>query len=36
MVEAIASGDVEAAREAAERHMVRAEETLLKAMRQNL
>lgn len=33
MVEAIASGDVEAAREAAERHMVRAEETLLKAMR---
>ena len=34
MVEAIASGDVEAAREAAERHMVRAEETLLKAMRQ--
>ena len=35
MVEAIASGDVEAAREAAERHMVRAEETLLKAMRQN-
>ncbi len=34
MVEAIASGDVEAAREAAERHMVRAEETLLKAMRE--
>ncbi len=32
MVEAIASGDVEAAREAAERHMVRAEETLLQAM----
>ena len=33
MVEAIASGDVESAREAAERHMVRAEETLLMAMR---
>ena len=33
MVEAIAAGDVEAARDAAERHMERAEETLLKAMR---
>lgn len=32
MVEAIAAGDVEAARDAAERHMERAEETLLKAM----
>ena len=32
MVEAIANGDVEAARDAAERHMERAEETLLKAM----
>ena len=33
MVEAIAAGDVEAARDAAERHMEQAEETLLKAMR---
>lgn len=33
MVEAIAAGDVEAARDAADRHMERAEETLLKAMR---
>ena len=33
MVEAIAAGDAEAAREAAERHMEQAEETLLKAMR---
>ena len=33
MVEAIAANDVEAARDAAERHMERAEETLLKAMR---
>lgn len=32
MVEAIAAGDVEAARDAAERHMEQAEETLLKAM----
>ena len=32
MVEAIANGDVEAARDAAERHMERAEETLLKSM----
>lgn len=32
MVEAVANGDVEAARDAAERHMERAEETLLKAM----
>ena len=32
MVEAIANGDVEAARDAAERHMEKAEETLLKAM----
>ena len=35
MVEAIAAGDVEAARDAAERHMERAEETLLKAMRKH-
>ena len=33
MVEAIANGSVTAAREAAERHMERAEETLLKAMK---
>ena len=33
MVEAIAAGDVDAARDAAERHMEQAEETLLKAMR---
>ena len=33
MVEAIAAGDEEAARDAAERHMEQAEETLLKAMR---
>ena len=33
MVEAIAFGDVDAARDAAERHMEQAEETLLKAMR---
>ena len=33
MVEAIADGDVGAARDAAERHMEHAEETLLKAMR---
>ena len=33
MVEAIAAGDVEAARDAAERHMEQAEATLLKAMR---
>ena len=33
MVEAIANGDVSAARDAAERHMERAEETLLKALR---
>lgn len=33
MVEAIANGDVSAARDAAEHHMERAEETLLKAMR---
>jgi len=33
MVEAIAAGDVDAARDAAEHHMERAEETLLKAMR---
>lgn len=33
MVEAIAEGDVEAARDAAERHMEQSEETLLKAMR---
>ena len=36
MVEAIAAGDVEAARDAAERHMERAEETLLKAMRKGM
>ena len=35
MVEAIASGDVDAARDAAEHHMEQAEETLLKAMRKN-
>ena len=35
MVEAIANGDVSAARDAAEHHMERAEETLLKAMRKN-
>ena len=35
MVEAIADGDVSGAREAAERHMERAEETLLKAMRKS-
>jgi len=35
MVEAIADGDVEAARDAAERHMEQAEETLLKAMRKH-
>ena len=35
MVEAIAAGDVEAAREAAERHMEQAEETLLRAMRKS-
>lgn len=35
MVEAIAAGDVEAARDAAERHMEQAEETLLKAMRKH-
>lgn len=33
MVEAIANGDVSAARDAAEHHMERAEKTLLKAMR---
>lgn len=33
MVEAIADGDVSSARDAAERHMEHAEETLLKAMR---
>ena len=33
MVEAIAAGDVDAARDAAERHMEQAEATLLKAMR---
>jgi DNA-binding GntR family transcriptional regulator len=33
MVEAIANGDVSAARDAAERHMESAEKTLLKAMR---
>lgn len=32
MVEAIAAGDVDAARDAAERHMEQAEETLLKAI----
>lgn len=35
MVEAIATGNEDAAREAAERHMEQAEETLLKAMRKN-
>lgn len=35
MVEAIAAGDVDAARDAAERHMEQAEETLLKAMRKH-
>lgn len=35
MVEAIAAGNEDAAREAAERHMEQAEETLLKAMRKN-
>lgn len=35
MVEAIAAGDEDAARDAAERHMEQAEETLLKAMRTN-
>ena len=35
MVEAIAAGDVDAARDAAERHMEQAEETLLKAMRKS-
>lgn len=35
MVEAIANGDVSGARDAAEHHMERAEETLLKAMRKN-
>ena len=35
MVEAIANGDVSAAREAAEHHMERAEKTLLKAMCKN-
>lgn len=35
MVEAIAAGDIDAAREAAERHMEQAEETLLKAMRKS-
>ncbi len=35
MVEAIAAGDVEAARDAADRHMERAEETLLKALRKD-
>ena len=35
MVEAIANGDVSAARDAAEHHMERAEETLLKAMRKH-
>ncbi len=33
MVEAISNGDVSSARDAAERHMEQAEETLLKAMR---
>lgn len=36
MVEAISDGDVSAARDAAERHMERAEKTLLKAMRKSL
>ena len=35
MVEAIANGDVSAARDAAEHHMERAEKTLLKAMRRS-
>lgn len=35
MVEAIADGDVSAARDAAERHMEHAEETLLKALRKS-
>ena len=35
MVEAIADGDVSAARDAAEHHMERAEETLLKALRKS-
>jgi len=35
MVEAIAAGDLDAARDAAERHMEQAEETLLKAMRKH-
>lgn len=35
MVEAIANGDVSAARDAAEHHMERAEKTLLKAMRKS-
>ena len=35
MVEAIANGDVSAARDAAEHHMERAEKTLLKAMKHN-
>ena len=35
MVEAIAAGDADAARDAAERHMEQAEETLLKAMRKH-
>lgn len=36
MVEAIANGDLDAARDAAERHMEQAEETLLKAMRKGV
>ena len=36
MVEAIANGDVSAARDAAEHHMERAEKTLLKAMRKGI
>ena len=36
MVEAIAAGDLDAARDAAERHMEQAEETLLKAMRKGI
>ncbi len=36
MVEAIAAGDVDAARDAAERHMEQAEETLLKTMRKHV
>ena len=35
MVEAIAAGDLDAARDAAEHHMEQAEETLLKAMRKH-